>query len=431
MNPEAKDIKNEQKPPQALPDAPQLTGVIDPEVVQAEGKHFIAKVDRTTSQDMLPAFMVRGIFTRSTTLPAKAEIIEKATREKGHMLSFQERREALTKAGEYKDGNYIFRDFGTHCIGFSSKLYIDYIEKTETELKQELLEDVLFPELNRPIEEALKKLKLFKIAHNLAYYILCECYRQGVTENVLLPKQQTIEALGYSVSDKQIYSDIEDALFSLRWLDYLFFDYSYTGKARTPNKERGSMAGNFIYNIKRTPKDFTISVNPNFVGCVSSLFKDEKRSKKKRRELFSRGYFDFPTRLLALVKGYSSTANSLAHFLVRERGNRHLNSNGIKVIAYRVDYYIEKLRIQHSRANRKYKEFIEALKEIEFIEKTDPGIEYLEQGKPAKMMKELLKIHLKRSTRAFDKQIEAIIDSRRPKNTLPEAPETGEPGEKK
>lgn len=373
----------------------------------SELSYPIVNMDRTTAQDILPMFLNKGIFKNYNTLSSRDEIIdsEKKSLNKTE-LTFQEERGALTRVGEYKSGGHVIRDYGRYAIGFPSKLYIDYVEKTEDELKHELLTPTLFPDMNRNIEEALKKIKLYKIAHKLAFAILAEAHSQKRLKELVIPKKRLVELLGYTADNKQIYQDIRDALTSLRWLEYKLWDYAYTAKEKKYTKEKSTSIGNFIYNLREDAKTYTLWLNELFVGCVQYLFEDKQRSKKERRELFDRGYFTYPTRILPLTKDYSDSAYFLTQFLVREKGNQKLKEPGYKVVAYRVERFIEEANLNYKEKGKRYSKFIEALKEVEIIEKTKPTIPELENLKPTKGLTQMLYVWVKDSTRKLDRDIE-------------------------
>ena len=126
------------------------------------------------------------------------------------------------------------------------------------------------------VEKALKRIRLYKLAHKVALIILSEAYLQRKFEEVEISKERILEYLGLDTSDKYIYSDIDDVVFSLRWLNYQIFQY----KTKNPLSKNGRAVGNFIYNIYDDAKTYKFWINTVFVGCVQHLITDEKHDKK-------------------------------------------------------------------------------------------------------------------------------------------------------
>ena len=76
------------------------------------------------------------------------------------------------------------------------------------------------------IQAALKKINTYKLAHKIAIIILGEVYKQKKHEGLVITKQTLLSDLGYTTSDKYIYADIREAIDSLRWLDYVVYNYN-------------------------------------------------------------------------------------------------------------------------------------------------------------------------------------------------------------
>ena len=378
----------------------------------------IVRIDRTTAQDLLPIFINKGIFTNYKSLRTDDEIItdEKKRLGKSEPLTFEEKRRALTKEAAYKSNGFVVRDYGNYAIGFSAELYIDYIKGTEGRLERELLTPTLFPEANKNIEEALRKIRLYKLAHKIAYVILAEIFRQKTLKGVVIKKKSVVEGLGYETDNKQIYQDIKDSIFTLRWLDYKLFDYSLTdtNRKRSPNKECSQSIGNFIYNIKEDAKQYTLHVNDIFVGCVAYLLSGERKSKNERKDLFGgRGFFAFPTRALPLTKDYSDPAYFLTQFLICERGNPRLNKTNFKIVSYRLERYVREAHIKHGRASRRFKDVISALREIEIVAKTVPPVNEIEKMKPSDGLKSNIQVWVKHPVTELDRHIQTIREGKR------------------
>jgi len=381
----------------------------------------IVKIDFTTQKDLLPMFMNKGIFSNYEKLPFKDKILEDEKIRLGkETLTFEETRAILTKTKEYKTTGYVIRDYGNYVIGFTSKLYLDHLEKTEEEYQKRLNQPDLFEtERNKYITSKLETIKLYKLAHRLAYVILGEVYTQQKIKDLIIPKTKIITALGFTTNDKQMYQEIENALDDLRWLDYIVWDYNFTNTKKTHTKEKGTMVGNFIYNLKSDDKDFTLSINDKFVGCVQHLITNETHTKKERKEIFDRAYSDYPMITLPLTKDYSTPAYLLTQFLIREKGNNKLNEKNDKIISFSIDRYIKEAHIQYSRLNEKYKAFLKTLSEIEIIEKIEPTMEKLKTIKPAsKALKTNLKIWVTKDSKKLNEKMETIIENNKKSNIL-------------
>jgi len=363
----------------------------------------IVKIDRTTIAEILPIFMNKGIFTNYNALPEKAGLIKnECQRLEVDKLTAEQKRELLSNVERYKSNNYVVRDYGNYAIGFSAKMYIDYLEETETSIEDELLRNEYTEE---KINSALDKIKLYKLAHKLAMIILSEAYQQRRLEGVYITKQKILDYLGYSTSEKHIYEDISDAIFSLTWLTYQIFEYRTKVKVHKDAKT----FGNFIYNTREDSKSFTLSINHLFFGCVEHLLEDQKYSRAERKKLFARGYISYPTALLPAARNYSQAPYLLSHYLISEKGNHHLNGEGYKVIAFRVSRFMEVMNIKHSRAANRKSAFLNELEEVDIIEKTNPTIDELRQLKPSKLEDQMLHISVNSSAKSLDKKIKSAL----------------------
>ena len=292
-------------------------------------RYPIVMIDRTTSQEILPMFMHRGLFSNYNSLPELNDLLENARIALGvDQLSKQQEREILSEAGEYRSDNYVFKDSGSYVIAFSAKLYLDYLSDLETKMQKQQSSSTNNEE---EVEKALKRIRLYKLAHKVALIILSEAYIQRKFEEVEITKERILEYLGLDTSDKYIYSDIDDVVFSLRWLNYQIFEY----KTKNPLSKNSKSVGNFIYNINEDAKTYKFWINKVFVGCVQHLITDERHDKNDRPQLFERGYIRYPTSLLPLTRDYTSNAYMLLHFLVTDFGNSKLRDGNCKVVAYK------------------------------------------------------------------------------------------------
>jgi len=379
----------------------------------------IAKIDRITGQELLPIFINKGIFSNYKTLKTQEEILEKEKLSLNKTtLTIEEERRVLAKTGEYKTERYVIKDYGDYAIGFAQNLYQDWIEEAEKAVKNRLQTPDFFPEMNEQIEKALNKIKLYKMGHRLALVILSETYNQK-TDSIYISYTDIFKFLGKDPNkEKQIYGEIKDAIFTLRWLNYKFWDYRYTEnkRKRIKGKSESETVGNFIYNLTQTPKGFYLDVNKKFIGCVQHAFTGNSMNKKDRKKVFGgRGYYDFPTRVLALTKDASTSEYLLTDFLIRERGNQKLKEDKFKVLSYKIERYAKEGRIRHSRQNKRYYDTLAALKKVEIISKTDPKFDELSKIKPKEGMKKNLKIWVIRNSKVLDTFMEKKIDTKEKK----------------
>lgn len=372
----------------------------------------IVKIDRTTERHIITKFGNKNIFSTDwETLPTAKEVLLSAAKKTGNGdLTQEKERAALALAGQYQDRGMIWRDYGTHAIGFSARLYAGQINEEETAILKFLEEPALFPEDNKRLKERLDQVHLWRAAQRLAIFTLSEVYEQKRVKNLEIPKKKIIDRLGYTPEDKQAYQEIKKCFNNLHLCHYFIRDFS--GKA-----DKITQYGNFIYNIIDTPKTYILDINEKFVGCIIHMISGlpAPKSRKERQALFQRGYFDFPTRAQILTKNYSRPAERLTGLLISERGNVKLNQpdKGIKVVAQKIKKYIDEMAIRYSRADQKYKAFIKAIEEVEIIERTDPSISTLKQTKPSQALTTVLYIYVKDSSHELDRQMEKIISDKK------------------
>jgi len=342
-------------------------------VTQKEIEYPIVKIDRVTEQDLLPLLLHKDIFKNYSNLPTREALIEaEQKRLQKTVLSFDEERAALKRAGEYRWGDVVVRDYGDHAIGFSGRLYLDYIQQTENLLRKLQQEPSLYEEDNKKIEEGLRQVSLYRMAHRLAHLTLSQVYTQKKVKGLTIQKEDIIKFLGHTPKDKKVYQDIKESYRNLMLCSFQRWNFSYTGTRKKPEQVRDHTIGTFIYNLKEDPKAYTLDVNEKFVGCVYNLIQNSLKPKKKRGEIFSRGYFDYPTRLLTLTRHYPLSVELLTNFLISEKGNAKLNTREMKVIAYKGKRYAQAANITYKRKNRRYRELLEALEKVEIIEKIEP-----------------------------------------------------------
>jgi len=380
------------------------------------GEKFpIVKIDRVTEQDLLPLLLTKSIFTNYSGLQTKEEIIkQECIRLNKEELDFEETRAVLTKAREYTTGIYVARDYGTHVIGFSCQLYLDYIKADEDELEDKLREPHLFPEVIEKIEQGLERVRLYRLAWKIAHVVLTEVYTQRKLRGLVIPKERMLRLLGYIPNEKQIYQKILQALNSLRVCSYRIWGYTFTpGYKKRTNRPGAGSIGQFIYNVSWTPKDYILSVSENYVGCVYQLLLENKVPKKERKELFQRSYFDWHSRIYKLTKDVPISVELLSVFFIKERGNPKLRRPGIKVIAHTVETLARQALITHKRPRQRYHQTIETLEKVEILEKIEPSIDELKQLRPAIGLKTVVHSHMLSSAKELDKLIESKIKEKK------------------
>lgn len=216
-----------------------------------------------------------------------------------------------------------------------------------------------------------------------------------------------------------MYQEIDKALDSLRLLHYKIWNYtSINKKAKKRNYAKSNTIGNFIYSLKSDCHKYTLNINKEFVGCIEFVLKNDEEQNKiltdykqqKTENPLKRGYFEYPTLILPLTKNYSSCADFLTHFLVRELGNDKLNTKKYKIISYKIDKFIEEACIKDKNNTKKFRILIKALKEIEIIDKTAPTIEEMEKMKPKEISQITLKIWIVKDVKKLNEIIFKLIN---------------------
>lgn len=352
----------------------------------------IVLIDRYTSQTLLKPFLTKNIFSGYTELKTRDEILKEELK-KRHKEKFEieEIREILSKIKEYKYNGYYIKDYKDYVIGFSARIYIDYIKKTEQNFIKEVSQTNEKHE-KKEIEEVLKNLKLYKLAHKLAYVILGEVSIQKKYRNLEISKKRILELLGYTTKEKQIYQDIKEAIFSLRWLEFIMWDYTKTNKrAKKRDYARGITVGNFLNTLTEIEHNYIIDVNEKFVGCIQYIIENDAKNKKDKLN-----YFYYPLNNLLATKNYSDSAYFLNDFLIRESGNIKLNTDEYKIISYKAEKYIEEANIKYNHKTKKVRLFIKTLKELDIIEKIEPTINNLEKLKPKEILQTTLRIYIEK-----------------------------------
>lgn len=338
----------------------------------------IVKIDRTTVTELLPIFINKGIFPNYEDLPERADLLNKYKEELGvSELTKEQEREYLKNVGEYKTNNYIVRDYGSYLIAFTLNAY------------------------SGNLSDDLQRVRLNEQGHKIAMLILSEVYDQRKWEGLVIPKQKIVEYLGYSSGNKHVYRDISDIMFSLRWLDYKIIKYKTKLKVREDSKT----TGNFIYNLSEDSKSYTLWINKLFVGSIACVLTNDRN--KLPDNAFRRGYFDYPTCLLPLSKDYSIGAYMLTNFLLAEKGNAKLNTKEHKVVAYRIPKLMEIMKLGYRRNDKNYQAFLNALEEIQIIDRIDPDISTLRGFKTSRIQDHVVHLYIKRDIKQLDSQIKS------------------------
>ncbi len=368
----------------------------------------VVKVDWTTSTDLLPLFLTKGIFSKFNTIPHINDIINKEEKKIGRKPTAKEKRDLEVRIGEYRKDGHIWREFSKFAIGFGYEHFTEYIQKIEKEYqkKEEEVKPFLFPGTKREIGEKLKKVRLYKKGQALAYGILGETFLQKQKEcnGISLLKENAVYYIGRNPNSKSAYHEVKEILNSLRWLEY---------RIVSRDNLKIKAWGNFIYNILEKPKEYVLDINSIYVGCIQFFTEDKKlRSKKERKELFSRGYFNFPMKALAISGDYSTSTQEFRNYLLREKGNTHLKTKEYKVLSQKIGVYIRKACLIYKRRNENYKEFVDNILPVlirdKFIAKIDPPLNKLKALSSKTGYETNLRIYMQK-IEELDKKLEQVL----------------------
>jgi hypothetical protein len=345
-------------------------------------KYPIIKVDRTTIKEILPLLMQRGLFSDYKALPTKEELLENAKLQSGtESLTKEKEREVLSLAKKYRTKNYIHHDYGKYVIGFSLGF--------------------LANDTDEALSQALGRISLYKLGHKLAMIIFSEVYEQRKSVNIVITKERILELLGYTSYEKQIYKQIDDVMFSLMTLNYYIHEY----KTKSFTQLKSRQLGYFVYDVKADAKSYTLSVNPNYVGCITDVFNNDPDAVRNLK----RGYVGYPTSLIPASKNFTTAAYMLSTFLIAESGNATLNYRDNKVIAYSVKNLLEVMKIESGRFSEAKRQLISALTEVKIINKTSPSIKELSAMKPALFMQQTIHIELPKDVEKLDSIIKSNL----------------------
>lgn len=345
-----------------------------------ESQFPVVKIDRTTITELLPVFINKGIFSNYDGLPERADLLDQLKLGLSvSKLTTEQEREYLTQIGEYRADKYVVRDYGNYLIKFSLNTY------------------------NGNLQDDLQRVRLNKLGHRIAMIILSEVYHQRKWTDLEIPKEKILEYLGYSSANKQIYGDIKDILFSLRWLDYELTEFRDTNSI----KPRIIKTGNFIYDLEINPKSYVLDINKKFVGTIVYVLTRDKNTLPENA--FERLYIDYPTTLLPLSKDYSQGAYLLSTYLMTQLGNSKLNTSTHKVIAQKVSKLMEIMKLTYSREDRNYQAFLSALEETQIIDRVDPDISTLRELKTSRRQEQVIHLYVKKDIKVIDSEIKSNL----------------------
>ena len=114
-----------------------------------------------------------------------------------------------------------------------------------------------------------------------------------------------------------------------------------------------------------------------------------------------------PTYLLPLSKDYSQGAYLLANFLMAEKGNAKLNTKEHKVVAYRIPRLMEIMKLNYTREDKNYQAFLNALEEIQIIDRIDPDISTLRELKTSRIQDQVVRIYVKKNIEQLNSEIKS------------------------
>lgn len=340
----------------------------------------IVKIDRTTITELLPVFINKGIFAKYDGLPERADLLNQLKLDLGVTdLTTEQEREYLTQIGEYRTDDFVVRDYGNYLIKFTLSRY------------------------NGSLKDDLQRVSLNKLGHRIAMVILSEVYSQRKWTDLEIPKEKILEYLGYSSASKQIYGDIKDVLFSLRWLEYELMEFTNASSI----KPRIIKTGNFIYDLEINPKSYIMDINKKFVGTIVYVLTRDKSTLPANA--FERLYIDYPTTLLPLSKDYSQGAYLLATFLMTQLGNSKLNTSTHKVIAQKISTLMEIMKLNYSRDDRNTQAFLNALEETQIIDRVDPDLSTLRELKTSRIQDQVVHLYVKKDIKLLDSEIKSNL----------------------
>ncbi|MEA1963608.1 MAG: hypothetical protein U9O41_00510 [Candidatus Aerophobetes bacterium] len=372
----------------------------------------VANIDRVTSDELLPLFLTKGIFSNFNNIPHIQDLADEEAKKIKRKLTAKERRDLEVKTKEYKKGGYVWKEFPQYAIGFGYEQFTEYLDKVENEYqekqKQAEVKPFLFPDMQREIEEVLRKVRLYKKGQSLAYGILGEAYLQRKWLETELSKEKAVYYIGKTPEQKEAYQQVKKILNSLRWLSYKVI-------GRGNSKLKGAI-GNFIFNIQEKGDKYLLDINPRYVGCIQNFAEDkELHNKQKRKELFSSGYFGFPMKALAISGDYSTATEELRNYFLREKGNSHLNTKNHKVISQKVKVYINRAYLGYKQRSKNYQVFVNeilpTLKRDKFISKLEPSLNKLKALSPKRGYEVNLKVYMKH-IKELDKNLGELLKKR-------------------
>lgn len=344
------------------------------------GKSQISKIDRATIQSRLT--IIKHLYTKPyIELPKMNEILAARQQELSRELTFEEKFSVLTDTGEYINSEYICKNTGSLIIRFNYKAFL-------TDVKTKDMLNNITSDENSTIDNGLRSMRLNALVHKLAYLILHEVYMQKKYDgqNIVLKKSQIIKHLGYTVDSTTIYDDIKKAIYALYYLDFVRYSTSNNLK-----KLKHEECGRFITEFSEDTKGYNLCIGTKFIGCLVN-------TGSKDKENFKSGYFEWSPLVLLPCRDYSMAGYLLVQLLLSEAGNKSLQMEQIKVIAFKTATLISRLKIEYSQYSKAVNHLVEAIEKAKtdgFIVKVEPDIS--KATRPSSFEDVTLKLYVQRN----------------------------------
>lgn len=353
----------------------------------------ISKIDRQIVQKSLN--LIKPLFTKKyKELKQGTGLIEKRANELGkdiNLMSKYEIYQALEDAEEYLHGDFVCKTIGFRTVRFHLKAFLD--SRSFRTMKDGGF-GVADGDAEEAEDKALRQMKLGVFVHKVACYILHQVYMQRKYNglNIVLEKSKIVRHLGYELYSTEIYRDIEEAIDSLYYLE--FVEHSSPGNTRYCRET----LGRFITEKVDDGKQYIVNVSERFIGCIVFTGTFDKSN-------FKRGYFSWAPIINFATRCYSDAGYLLAVKLISDEGNMAVKATNHKVIIFKVETLLAMLHIkcqQFSKSVMQLKRAIVELYKGRIILKTEPCLEKLRHTKAANLKGQSIKFYLK-------KDVEEII----------------------
>ncbi len=388
-----------------------------------ERKIKIAQVDATPAprDREIQKYLVRqigryrGLFADWESVPYLSDIIVQKEQElyAEHQtylhLQPQEIRELQRNVKEYKEGGILYRELEDgFAIGFGFRTYLDFLKNGKKRRKQneepvldEIEERKLAEELGDQIFQKIKSLRLYHKGQDIVDFLLSEAHHQKTNDEILVTQKALAELLDPYQENPNIGQDIRDIMDALSWISY-----------RIKNREGKEVGfGAFIYDLHHDgrKKEFSVSINPRFLGCTRAALDGNKddRTKAERKDLFGggEGYYYASIRKIFLcnARNFNNTQRQLIDHILIHRGEYVREKNKeYKVISSRVKWLIfeKDAPIKYSGDNSmKYRKFLEdirvtIIKGIDGHARIEPPLEILETLKASIASEMVIKFYI-------------------------------------